>query len=170
MRGVNFPIWISPRIWSQNRNGLKDSVRDLCQSDSSKNIEKTGSLPCPFKLTGNKRVLATPTTTITTTTTTSIYLKGRVSWNVPSLCPFKIRVGYISHPIQNYILKTLTCIWNCKVQLTTSGLSFGLRAPADEPASFPPTHPRWGAQAGQPWMAGLRPPHLFFPPFPGNHV
>ncbi len=28
---------------------LKDSVRDLGQSHLCKNIEKTGSLPCPFK-------------------------------------------------------------------------------------------------------------------------
>ncbi len=40
---------ISPRIRSQNQNGLKDSVRDLGQSDLFENIEKTGSLPCPFK-------------------------------------------------------------------------------------------------------------------------
>ncbi len=48
MRGVDFRIGISPRIRSQNRNGLKGSVRDLGQSDLCKNIEKTGSLPCPF--------------------------------------------------------------------------------------------------------------------------
>ncbi len=48
MRGVDFWIWISPRIRSQNRNGLKGSVRDLGLSDLCKNIGKTGSLPCPF--------------------------------------------------------------------------------------------------------------------------
>ncbi len=45
MRGVDFRIRISPRIWNQNRNGLKGSVRDLGQSDLCKNIRKTGSLP-----------------------------------------------------------------------------------------------------------------------------
>ncbi len=49
MRGVDFRIRISPRIRSQNRKGLKGSVRDLDQSDLCKNIEKTGSLPCSFK-------------------------------------------------------------------------------------------------------------------------
>ncbi len=49
MRGVSFRIRISPRIRSQNRHGLKSSVRDLGQSDLCKNIGKTGSLPCPFK-------------------------------------------------------------------------------------------------------------------------
>jgi hypothetical protein len=44
-----FRIWISPRIRSQNRNGLKGNVRDLGKSDLCKNIGKTGSLPCPFK-------------------------------------------------------------------------------------------------------------------------
>ncbi len=48
MRGVDFPIWISPRIRSQKRNGLKGSVRDLGQSELCKNIGKNGSLPCPF--------------------------------------------------------------------------------------------------------------------------
>ncbi len=43
-----FELWISPRIRSQNRNGLKGSVRDLGQSDLCKNIEKTGSSPCPY--------------------------------------------------------------------------------------------------------------------------
>jgi hypothetical protein len=28
---------------------MKGSVRDLGQSDLCKNIEKTGSMPCPFK-------------------------------------------------------------------------------------------------------------------------
>jgi hypothetical protein len=50
MRGVDFRMWISPRIRSQNRNGLKGSVMDLGQSDLCKNIGKTGSLSCPFKL------------------------------------------------------------------------------------------------------------------------
>ncbi len=50
MRGVDFRIRISPRFQSQNRNGLKGSVRDLGQSDLCKNIGKPGSLPCPFKL------------------------------------------------------------------------------------------------------------------------
>ncbi len=49
MRGVDFLIQISPRIRSQNRNGLKASVRDLGQSDLCKNIGKTCSLPCPFQ-------------------------------------------------------------------------------------------------------------------------
>ncbi len=31
--GVVFRIWISPRIRSQNRNGSKCSVRDLCRTD-----------------------------------------------------------------------------------------------------------------------------------------
>ncbi len=47
---VDFRIWICLRIRSQNRNGLKGSVRDLGQSDLCKNIGKTGSLLCPFKL------------------------------------------------------------------------------------------------------------------------
>jgi hypothetical protein len=47
MRRVDFRIRISPKIRSQNRNGLTGSVRDLGQSDLCKNIEKTGSLPCP---------------------------------------------------------------------------------------------------------------------------
>ncbi len=42
---VGVRIRISPRIRSQNRNGLKGSVRDLGHSDLCKNIEKTGSLP-----------------------------------------------------------------------------------------------------------------------------
>ncbi len=41
MRGVDFRIRISPRIRSQNWNGLKGGVRDLGQSDLCKNIEKT---------------------------------------------------------------------------------------------------------------------------------
>jgi hypothetical protein len=40
MRGVDFRMRISPRIRTQNRNGLKGSVRDLGQSDLCKNIEK----------------------------------------------------------------------------------------------------------------------------------
>ncbi len=47
IRRVDFGIWISPRIQSKNRNGLKGSVRNLGQSDLCKNIGKTGSLPCP---------------------------------------------------------------------------------------------------------------------------
>ncbi len=49
-RGVVFRIRISPRIRSQNRNGSKCSVRDLCQTDLCKNLGKFGSLPCPFNM------------------------------------------------------------------------------------------------------------------------
>ncbi len=49
IRVVVFWIWISPRIQSQNRNGLKSSLKDLGQSDLCKNLGKFGSLPCPFK-------------------------------------------------------------------------------------------------------------------------
>jgi hypothetical protein len=48
MRGVVFRIQISPRIWSQNRNSSKCSVRDLGQNDLCKNLRKFSSLPCPF--------------------------------------------------------------------------------------------------------------------------
>ncbi len=50
IRGVDFRIRISPRIRSQNRNGLKSSVRDLGQSDLCKNIEKTGSLLSLYRI------------------------------------------------------------------------------------------------------------------------
>jgi hypothetical protein len=49
--GVVFRLWISPRIWSQNWNGLKCSVRDLCRTDLCKNPRKSAPLPCPFKFT-----------------------------------------------------------------------------------------------------------------------
>jgi hypothetical protein len=48
--GVVFQIRISPRIWSQNRNGSKSSARDLGQSDLCKKLGKFGSLPCPFNI------------------------------------------------------------------------------------------------------------------------
>jgi hypothetical protein len=48
-RGVVFPLRISPQIRSQNRNGSKFSVRDLCGTDLCKNPRKSASLPCPFK-------------------------------------------------------------------------------------------------------------------------
>jgi hypothetical protein len=48
-RGVVFRLRISPRIRSQNRNGSKCSVRDLCRTDLCKNPRKSASLPCPFK-------------------------------------------------------------------------------------------------------------------------
>jgi hypothetical protein len=48
-RGVVFRIGISPRIRSQNRNGSKCSVRDLCRTDLCKNLGKSGSFPCLFK-------------------------------------------------------------------------------------------------------------------------
>jgi hypothetical protein len=47
-RGVVFRLRISPRIRSQNRNGSKCSVRDLCRTDLCKNPRKSASLPCPF--------------------------------------------------------------------------------------------------------------------------
>ncbi len=53
MRGVDFWIRISPRIRSKNRNGLRGSARDLGQGDLCKNINKTGSLPCHFKVSNN---------------------------------------------------------------------------------------------------------------------
>jgi hypothetical protein len=49
-RGVVFQLRISPRIRSQNRNGSKCSVRDLCRTDLCKNPRKSASLPCPFNL------------------------------------------------------------------------------------------------------------------------
>jgi hypothetical protein len=48
-RGVVFRLRISPRIQSQNRNGSKCSVRDLCRTDFCKNPRKSALLPCPFK-------------------------------------------------------------------------------------------------------------------------
>ncbi len=48
-RRVVFRLRISPRIRSQNQNGTKCSVRDLCQTDLCKNLGKSASLPCPFK-------------------------------------------------------------------------------------------------------------------------
>jgi hypothetical protein len=48
-RGVVFRIRISPRSRSQNLNGSKCSVRDLCRTDFCKNPRKSASLPCPFK-------------------------------------------------------------------------------------------------------------------------
>jgi hypothetical protein len=47
---VGFRLRISPRIRSQNRNGSKGCVSDLCWTDSCKKIKKSGSLLCPFKL------------------------------------------------------------------------------------------------------------------------
>ncbi len=47
-RGVVFRLRISPRIRSQNRNGSKCSVRDLCPTDLCKNLGKSASSPCPF--------------------------------------------------------------------------------------------------------------------------
>ncbi len=44
-----FRLRLSPRIRSQNRIGLKFSVRDLCRTNLCKNIGKSASLPCPFK-------------------------------------------------------------------------------------------------------------------------
>jgi hypothetical protein len=49
-RGVVFRLRISPRIRSQNRNGSKYSVRDLCRTDFWKNPRKSASLPCPFNM------------------------------------------------------------------------------------------------------------------------
>ncbi len=48
-RGVVFWLRISPRIWSQIRNGWTRSVRDLCWTGLCKNPRKSASLPCPFK-------------------------------------------------------------------------------------------------------------------------
>ncbi len=48
-RVVVFWIRISPRIWSQNRNGSKGSVRDSWGTDFCKNPRKSVSLPCPYK-------------------------------------------------------------------------------------------------------------------------
>jgi hypothetical protein len=50
MRGFAFLLQKSPRIRTQNRNGSKGCVRDLCRTDVCKNIRKPGSLPCPFYL------------------------------------------------------------------------------------------------------------------------
>ncbi len=48
--GVDFRLRMSPQIGSQNRNGSKDSLRDLCRTDScKKNLKKACSLQCPFK-------------------------------------------------------------------------------------------------------------------------
>ncbi len=47
--GVVFWFRISPWIRSQNRNGSKCSLRDLCQTCLCKNPRKSASLPCPFK-------------------------------------------------------------------------------------------------------------------------
>ncbi len=48
-RRAVFLLRISPRIRSQNRNGPKGSVRDLCRTDLCKNNRGTSaSLPCPF--------------------------------------------------------------------------------------------------------------------------
>ncbi len=52
-RGVVFRLRISPRIRSQNRNGSKCSVRDLCRTDLCKNPRKSASLPCPFRYADN---------------------------------------------------------------------------------------------------------------------
>ncbi len=55
-QGVVFRLRISLRIWSQNRNCSKCSVRDLCRTDLCKNPRKSASLPCPFQgLTNEKR-------------------------------------------------------------------------------------------------------------------
>jgi hypothetical protein len=43
------------RIRSQNRNGSKCSVRDQCQTDLRKNLGKSASLPCPFKVVTNEK-------------------------------------------------------------------------------------------------------------------
>ncbi len=47
--GVVFRLRISPRIRSQNWNGSKRSVMDLCRTVLCKNPRKSASLPCPFK-------------------------------------------------------------------------------------------------------------------------
>jgi hypothetical protein len=47
-RGVVFRLRSSPRIRSQNRNGSKCTVKDLCRTDLCKNPRKSASLPCPF--------------------------------------------------------------------------------------------------------------------------
>jgi hypothetical protein len=57
-RGVVFRIRISPRIRSQNQNGSKCSLRDLCRTDLFKNLGKSGSFPCPFNSSANKNDLA----------------------------------------------------------------------------------------------------------------
>ncbi len=48
-RGVVFWLRISLRIRSQNRNGAKRCVRDLCRTGLCKIPRKSASLPCPFK-------------------------------------------------------------------------------------------------------------------------
>jgi hypothetical protein len=52
-RRVVFRLRISPRIRSQNRNGLKCSVRDQCRTNLCKNLGKPASLPCPFNIQGH---------------------------------------------------------------------------------------------------------------------
>jgi hypothetical protein len=47
-RGVDFRLRMSPQIRSQNRNGSKDSVRDLCRTDSCKKIEKSLFIAMPL--------------------------------------------------------------------------------------------------------------------------
>jgi hypothetical protein len=59
MWGVDFRVRISPRIRSQNRNGLKGSVRDLGQSDLCKNMEKTAMSLSDHKLSVNIPALKT---------------------------------------------------------------------------------------------------------------
>jgi hypothetical protein len=54
-RRVVFRLRMSPRIRSQNRNGLKRSVMDLCQTGLRKNPRKSASLRCPFKITVVRR-------------------------------------------------------------------------------------------------------------------
>ncbi len=49
-RRVVFGLRISPRIWSQKRNGSKGSVRDLWGPNFCKNPRKSASLPCPFNV------------------------------------------------------------------------------------------------------------------------
>jgi hypothetical protein len=48
-QGVVFWLWISLRIWSQNWNGWKGSVRNLWGTNFCKNPRKSVSLPCPYK-------------------------------------------------------------------------------------------------------------------------
>ncbi len=52
--GVVFRLRISPRIRSQNRNGSKRSVSDLCRTILCKNPRKFASLQCPLKVHKNK--------------------------------------------------------------------------------------------------------------------
>ncbi len=44
-----FRLRISSRIWSQNRNGSKRSVMDLCRTGLCQPPKKSASLPCPFQ-------------------------------------------------------------------------------------------------------------------------